>query len=86
MHTIDAATPPRKGTPAMTAKSLRIVGGIAVRQVLAVLSAFFEILMTWRENARQRRDLLALSDDMLKDIGVSRAEANHEGSKPFWRN
>ncbi|UEM23203.1 DUF1127 domain-containing protein [Skermanella mucosa] len=70
----------------MTAKSLRIVGGIAVRQVLAVLSAFFEILMTWRENARQRRDLLALSDDMLKDIGVSRAEANHEGSKPFWRN
>ncbi|WP_158044981.1 DUF1127 domain-containing protein [Skermanella pratensis] len=69
----------------MTATSLRIVGGIAVRQILAVLSALFEILMTWRENAVQRRQLLALSDDMLKDIGVSRSEANHEGSKPFWR-
>ncbi|NMQ19553.1 DUF1127 domain-containing protein [Candidatus Competibacter phosphatis] len=34
---------------------------------------------------RQRRELLALDDRMLKDIGLSRADAFREGSKPFWR-
>lgn len=34
---------------------------------------------------RQRRDLLALDDAMLKDIGISRADALQEGNKPFWR-
>ena len=81
MHTINAATPPRPGMSAPAATSLRA----AARWVLAVLSAVFEILMTWHEKARQRRQLLALSDDMLKDIGISRADANYEGSKPFWR-
>lgn len=81
MHTINTATPPRPGMPAPAATSLRI----AARSVLAVLSAVFEILMNWHEKARQRRQLLALSDDMLKDIGISRADASYEGSKPFWR-
>ena len=35
---------------------------------------------------RQRRELLALDDRMLKDIGLSRADAFREGSKPFWRS
>lgn len=35
---------------------------------------------------RQRRALLALSDAMLKDIGISRADALHEGSKGFWQD
>jgi uncharacterized protein YjiS (DUF1127 family) len=41
----------------------------------------------WRrhELARQRRALLALDDRMLKDIGVSRAEAEGEACRPFWR-
>jgi len=34
---------------------------------------------------RSRRDLLALDDHMLKDIGISRADAVREGDKPFWR-
>ncbi|MBK8534137.1 MAG: DUF1127 domain-containing protein [Candidatus Competibacteraceae bacterium] len=34
---------------------------------------------------RQRRALLALDAAMLKDIGISRADAVAEGSKPFWR-
>ena len=33
----------------------------------------------------QRRALVALDDDMLKDIGLSRAEAWQEASKPFWQ-
>ena len=81
MHTIDTATPPRPGMSAPAATSLRI----AARSVLAILSSVFEILMTWQEKSRQRRQLLALGDDMLKDIGISRADAHYEGSKPFWR-
>jgi uncharacterized protein YjiS (DUF1127 family) len=42
-------------------------------------------LLTWLERRRERRALLELSDHMLKDIGVSRADAWAEGSKPFWR-
>jgi uncharacterized protein YjiS (DUF1127 family) len=39
----------------------------------------------WHERHRQRRALLGLSDDLLKDIGVSRADAWREAAKPFWR-
>ncbi len=41
-------------------------------------------VQSWREIRRQRRALLSLSDSMLKDIGISRADAFHEGNKPFW--
>ena len=41
-------------------------------------------LFRWHELARQRRNLLTLSDRMLKDIGVTRAEAEREASRPFW--
>jgi uncharacterized protein YjiS (DUF1127 family) len=38
----------------------------------------------WIERRRQRRALLELSDHVLKDIGISRSEAQREGRKPFW--
>jgi uncharacterized protein YjiS (DUF1127 family) len=34
--------------------------------------------------ARERRALMALSDDTLKDVGLSRADAYREGTRPFW--
>ncbi|OOZ36735.1 hypothetical protein BOW51_05730 [Solemya velesiana gill symbiont] len=34
--------------------------------------------------ARQRRQLAELSDEMLKDIGISRAEAYREAHRSFW--
>lgn len=37
------------------------------------------------ERRSQRLDLLELSDNLLKDIGVSRADAVAEGTKPSWR-
>jgi uncharacterized protein YjiS (DUF1127 family) len=43
-------------------------------------------LLRWHELARQRRALLALDDRMLKDVGVTRADAEHEASRPFWRD
>ncbi|MDF0733330.1 DUF1127 domain-containing protein [Pseudomonas entomophila] len=33
---------------------------------------------------RTRKALLALSDEQLFDIGVSRQQARVEGRKPFW--
>ena len=37
------------------------------------------------ERARQRRQLRELSDHMLRDIGLTRADAWAEAEKPFWR-
>lgn len=43
------------------------------------------ILLEWRWRAAQRHLLRSLSDRMLKDIGVSRADIEREWRKPFWR-
>lgn len=37
-----------------------------------------------REVTRQRRQLMALDDHALKDIGLSRADACCEASRPWW--
>jgi uncharacterized protein YjiS (DUF1127 family) len=55
------------------ARSLRNAGA---RLVLALLQR--------HELAQQRRRLLALDDRMLKDIGITRADAIHEGTRRFW--
>ncbi|MDI3325332.1 DUF1127 domain-containing protein [Pontibacterium granulatum] len=49
------------------------------------LSRIVETGGCWYARYRQRRHLLALDDRMLKDIGLTRALAQHEGNKPFWR-
>jgi uncharacterized protein YjiS (DUF1127 family) len=37
------------------------------------------------ERRRSRRALLEMSDDQLKDIGLSHADVHFEAHKPFWR-
>jgi uncharacterized protein YjiS (DUF1127 family) len=44
-----------------------------------------EALLAWHDRARERRALMELSDQMLHDIGISRAEALSEAAKPSWR-
>ncbi len=41
-------------------------------------------LRRWAEVYRGRRELRQLSDHMLKDIGLSRADAEGEAARPFW--
>jgi len=55
------------------------------RRTINRLSQVLEIVGCWYQRYRQRRQLLALDDQMLKDIGLTRATAQHEGNKPFWR-
>ncbi len=47
--------------------------------------ALFDRLATWNERRRQRRALESLPDHLLSDIGISRADADYEAEKPFWR-
>lgn len=49
-----------------------------------LLYRFAALLMWGFAVARQRRRLLALDDDLLKDIGLSRADAEKEGRRGFW--
>jgi uncharacterized protein YjiS (DUF1127 family) len=44
-----------------------------------------EALLAWHDRARERRALMQLSDQMLRDIGISRAEARGEAAKRSWR-
>ena len=53
--------------------------------LLAGLAATVDILWTWRDRYRERRMLSTLSDQMLKDIGVSSADVDREVHKTFWR-
>jgi uncharacterized protein YjiS (DUF1127 family) len=39
----------------------------------------------WRRRVHGRAALAALDDRMLKDIGVTRAEAEFLSNRPFWR-
>lgn len=38
----------------------------------------------WYRLHRERAQLAALSDDALKDIGLSRADVYEESERPFW--
>jgi uncharacterized protein YjiS (DUF1127 family) len=49
------------------------------------LDVLLAAIAVWNTRLRQRRELRQLPDRMLRDIGVTRADAEFEASKPFWR-
>jgi uncharacterized protein YjiS (DUF1127 family) len=49
------------------------------------LARMVDTFALWHERDRQRRVLLTLDDRLLSDIGVTRAEAEGEAARPFWR-
>jgi uncharacterized protein YjiS (DUF1127 family) len=55
------------------------------RELLRHLLAASQTIFTWIERSRQRRQLAALSDHSLKDLNISRADAEAEYRKRFWR-
>ena len=43
------------------------------------------LLQKYYSTAKQRHALSQLSDDQLKDIGITRVDALQEAGKPFWK-
>lgn len=50
-----------------------------------LLTAACFLILTWMSRARDRRQLAALCDRSLKDMGISRADAYAEYRKHFWQ-
>jgi len=44
----------------------------------------FAQLGRWRQLSKERAELARMSDDRLRDIGLSRADVLRESSRPFW--
>jgi uncharacterized protein YjiS (DUF1127 family) len=42
------------------------------------------LMVRWRQRIRSRYELMSLNEADLRDIGMTRGEAELESSKPFW--
>ncbi|MCE3250458.1 MAG: putative conserved small protein [Geminicoccaceae bacterium] len=62
----------------------RSTAGPPAERLRAALSWVILAVLRWQELARQRRALAALSDHMLKDLGLTRVDALREAGRPFW--
>jgi uncharacterized protein YjiS (DUF1127 family) len=48
-------------------------------------TGFLFLIGEWLHRIESRRELAALCDRNLRDIGITRVDAMREASKPFWR-
>jgi uncharacterized protein YjiS (DUF1127 family) len=48
------------------------------------LSAALAQLRRWRQLGKDRAELARMSDERLRDIGLSRADVLKEAARPFW--
>lgn len=55
-----------------------------VDPVVFVLRAIARQIDRMLERRRGRLALLEMTDEQLKDIGISRCDAHREGIRPFW--
>ncbi|HEX6978028.1 MAG TPA: DUF1127 domain-containing protein [Alphaproteobacteria bacterium] len=63
-------------TPPRLAALLHKLHAVILRGAIAVC--------TWQARATERAHLAELSDRLLKDVGLSRADIEREVQKPFW--
>lgn len=50
-----------------------------------VFGKIMDTLYSWQERSRLRSQLRGLDDHFLKDMGIGKADAYDEYSKPFWK-
>ncbi|RTY65754.1 DUF1127 domain-containing protein [Pseudomonas veronii] len=50
------------------------------------LSGLFQAIARWQVLRHERRLVATLSDAALKDIGLSRADVEHEAHRHFWED
>ena len=52
---------------------------------IAIAGRVLATLREWRRRAHDRAELAKLDHRMLRDIGLTEADAEFLSSKPFWR-
>jgi uncharacterized protein YjiS (DUF1127 family) len=50
------------------------------------LTAFSQILATWRQRAHDRRELARLDARSIRDLGLSPGDVQFEVNKAFWQD
>jgi uncharacterized protein YjiS (DUF1127 family) len=61
-----------------------LIDSVVVRG-LAVRAAAIARMTEWQQRVAGRRELMSLTERDLRDIGISRSDAEAEASKPFWQ-
>ena len=56
------------------------------RLIIKLKNALAQRLARWYTNYRTRQELAELPDYILKDIGITRADAEREADKAFWKD
>lgn len=59
--------------------------GAFQRRLASLPARIFDLLLTWQERAEARSHLASLNDHLLKDMGLTRADAHRESDKHFWQ-
>ena len=57
----------------------------APREPINPFAAAWVLISRWIGRCRERDALGELDDRLLRDIGITRADAERECRKPFWR-
>jgi len=79
-----------KNSAAMCNGTSGYASGIATvefaKSIAGLPKAFFGTVALWQKRAQDRQHLRALDSHLLTDMGLTRASAQLESSKPFWRS
>lgn len=54
-------------------------------RVSSLLRAAAALLCLWRRRQEEAEELRTMDDHMLRDIGITRAEALAAAARPFWQ-
>jgi len=60
-------------------------GRLLARGAASWLRQVRDTFRLWQDRVSGRQQLLRLDERVLRDIGITRLEAEAEASKPFWR-
>ncbi|MHC8318800.1 DUF1127 domain-containing protein [Pseudomonas sp. LB3P31] len=59
-------------------------GSSTFNSIARALNDAFAQIGRWRQLHRERAEIASLSDDRLRDIGLSRCDVRRESARPFW--
>jgi uncharacterized protein YjiS (DUF1127 family) len=78
---VGAATVPLPGRDFGAAAREQLVS----RRAASWLGQIRDTLRLWQDRVSGRQQLLRLDEHVLRDIGITRLQAEAEANKPFWR-